>query len=119
MTVWRGNLLTTDDAIGIESNGRLSVSVLANCLNGYFVTPGLHSVGEALVLAPGGGSVVSWASSGTSDSGWQELLISEFLRRAYAPGITTGDAARAAKASVIGDVRRTWVLLGDPMVKLK
>ncbi len=119
VTVWRGELLTSDDAIGIESNGRLSVSVLANCLNGYFVTPGLNSVGEALVLAPGGGSVVSWASSGTSDSGWQELLISEFLRRAYAPGITTGDAARAAKASVVGDVRKTWVLLGDPMVKMK
>ena len=62
---------------------------------------------------------MSYASSGTSDSGWQELLISEFLRVAYQPGMTTGNAARAAKASVNGDVRKTWVLLGDPLVKLK
>jgi hypothetical protein len=119
VTFWRGGLLTSDDVMAIDSSGRLSVSVLANCLNGYFAAPGLHSVGEALVLAPGGGSVVSYSSSGTSDSGWQELLISEFLRVAYQPGMTTGDAARAAKASVNGDVRKTWVLLGDPLVKLK
>lgn len=116
---WRGGLLTSDDVMQIESPGRLSVSVLANCLNGYFTAPGLTSIGEALVLTPNGGSVVAWASSGTSDSGWQELLISEFLRRAYVPGVTTGDAARAAKAAVNGDVRRTWVLLGDPLVKMK
>lgn len=119
VTFWRGGLLTSDDVMQLDSQGRLSVSVLANCLNGYFTAPGLVSLGEALVLAPNGGSVVSWSSSGTSDSGWQELLVSEFLRRAYQPGVTTGDAARAAKAAVNGDVRRTWVLLGDPLVKLK
>ena len=119
VTFWRGGLLTSEDVMEISSPGRLSVSVLANCLNGYFGAPGLRSVGEALVLAPGGGSVVSWTSAGVSDSGWQELMISEFLRVAYQPGMTTGNAARAAKASVNGDVRKTWVLLGDPMVKLK
>ncbi len=116
---WRGGLLTSDDVMEVQSSGRLSVSVLANCLNGYFTAPGLRSIGEALVLTPNGGSVVAWASSGTSDSGWQELLVSEFLRQAYRPGVTTGDAARAAKASVNGEVRKTWVFLGDPLVRLK
>ena len=56
-----------------------------------------------------------WASSGLTESGSQ-LPIDEALVRLLFSGTTTlGDATRAAKAATTDmDVRRTWILFGDP-----
>src|SRR5262249_6033793 len=43
-TIWRGNLLTADDAATLTNGGSLSVFTVANCLNGYFVAPFLESL---------------------------------------------------------------------------
>ena len=45
----------------------------------------------------------------------------ELFRRIFTAGsVTLGDAVIKAKAAVRdGDVRRTWVLLGDPSMQLK
>jgi hypothetical protein len=45
------------------------------------------------------------------------LLLQSGLRGAQ--GVTLGEAARAAKAATTDqNVRRTWVLLGDPSMRL-
>jgi hypothetical protein len=49
------------------------------------------------------------------------LMNREFYRQLFANrGITLGDAINRAKAVVgDGDVRRTWILLADPTMRLK
>ena len=45
----------------------------------------------------------------------------EFYRQLFANrGITLGEAIKRAKGAVgDGDVRRTWILLGDPSMRVK
>jgi len=51
----------------------------------------------------------------------QASMNREFYRQLFAnKGITLGDAIKRAKAAVSdGDVRRTWILLGDPTMRVK
>ena len=51
----------------------------------------------------------------------QALMNQELYRLVFSyPSITLGEAARRAKLVVSdADVRRTWVLIGDPTMKLK
>ena len=45
----------------------------------------------------------------------------EFYRQLFAnKGLTLGEAINRAKAAISdGDVRRTWILLGDPSMRVK
>lgn len=116
--MWRGNLLNASDAGTLGNSGRLSVYVSGNCLNGYYQDPYLESLGEALLKAPNG-AVAVWASSGATGPEGQRVLLDGFYRSLFAgPSITIGQAAAQAKAGVGGDVRRSWVLLGDAATRL-
>ena len=118
--IWRDNLLTTDDAGSLTNGGRLSLFVSMTCLNGYFHDPGVDSLGEAMLKARNGGAVASWASSGMCDLGDQAIMNREFYRQLFGGAVTVGEAAMNAKSSVQDmDVRRTWVLLGDPTTRLR
>jgi hypothetical protein len=89
--------------------------MMMNCLNGYFADVYADSLGEALVRAPNGGGIAVWASSGLSDSAIQLEMGREAFRRLRESSATLGEAVRLAKGGVTdADVRRTWVLLGDP-----
>ena len=117
---WRGGLLTSGDADSLGNSGRLSLYVVGNCLNGYFLDPTLPSLGEALLEAPNGGAIAVWASSGVTSPDTQDAMTQEYYRTLFGgTGMTTGEAVARAKASIRGDVRRTWVFLGDPMVRVR
>lgn len=63
-----------------------------------------------------------WASSGMTLPGDQALLNQELYRLLFnnAEVTTIGEAAMRAKSAIEStDVRRTWILLGDPAMKLK
>jgi len=118
--VWHGNLLTTDAALQLKHH-RLPVWLPMTCLNGFFQEPYADSLAEALLKAPFGGAVAVWASSGLTESEAQ-LPIDEALLRLLFSGTSTtlGDATRAAKAATTDmDVRRTWILFGDPTTRLR
>jgi len=118
---WRGNLLTNDDALAL-GNDHLPIFVMMTCLNGYFDDPALDSLAESLMKAERGGAVAVWASSGMTMPADQALVNQELYRLLFnrVPGITIGEAMMRAKAaSSSTDVRRTWILLGDPAMKLK
>ena len=118
---WRGNLLTNDDALALR-NDHLPMFVMMTCLNGYFQDPVLDSLGESLLKAERGGAVAVWASSGMTLPTDQTLLNQELYRLMFNRGqtMTIGEAViRAKAASSDSDVRRTWILLGDPAMKLK
>ena len=116
--MWRGNLMNASDAGTLGNAGRLSVYVVGNCLNGYYQDPNLESLGEALLKAPNG-AVAVWASSGATGPEGQRVLLDGFYRSLFAaPSVTIGQAAAQAKAGAAGDVRRSWVLLGDAATRL-
>jgi hypothetical protein len=119
VAVWHGNLLTTEEARALRNYWFPFVASMT-CLNGFFQDPQAESMAEALLVAPGG-AVAVWASSGLTESEAQ-LPIDEALVRLLYSGtsITLGDATRAAKAAASDmDVRRTWILFGDPTTRLK
>jgi hypothetical protein len=118
---WRADLLTNSDAVLLANQNHLAVFVMMTCLNGYFDDPALSSLAEALMKTGPGGAVAVWASSGMTMPGEQALMNREFYRQLFAnKGITLGDAINRAKGAISdGDVRRTWILLGDPTMRLK
>ncbi|HZM87215.1 MAG TPA: C25 family cysteine peptidase, partial [Blastocatellia bacterium] len=116
---WRGNILTSEDAAALTNNGDLSLFVMMTCLNGYFQDASLDSIGESLLKAEGG-AVAVWGSSGMTTPDIQSILNQQAYRLIFntAP-MTMGDATALAKAAVANtDVRRTWILLGDPTMRL-
>jgi hypothetical protein len=91
------------------------------CLNGYFQDPYSETLGEALIKAKGGGAIAIWASSGLTEPDKQALMNKELIRLLFGTGpITLGEATAKAKASVSDqDIRRTWILFGDPSTRLR
>ncbi len=115
--LWRGDILVASDAAGL-TNGQSSILVVANCLNGYYQDPLLPSLGEEFVRAPHG-AVAVWASAGLSGPDGQRMLFDRFYSLVFASDLTIGDAARKAKDPSLGlDVRRSWILLGDPLTRI-
>ena len=80
-----------------------------------------ESLSEALLKAEGGGAIAVWASSGLTEPAAQAILNRELLKALFNGGsITLGAAANKAKAATPDpDVRRTWILFGDPTTQLK
>ena len=79
------------------------------------------SLAEAVLTAPGGGAVGVWASSGLTDSAPQTALNQAMISALYGgASITVGEAALVAKAAVSdADVRSTWILFGDPSMRIR
>ena len=118
---WRGNILTNDDASALTNGQSLPLFVVMDCLNAYFIDPVLDSLGERLLRAENGGASAVWASAGQTEPAGQSLMNEEFYRQLFGgTAVTIGEAATKAKAAVTNtDIRRTWVLLGDPAMRLK
>jgi hypothetical protein len=117
---WRGNLLTSADAASLTNGDKLSLFVMMTCLNGYYQDPSLESLAESLMRAERGGAIAVWASTGMTSPGGQIVMNQEAYRLLFDGTLTLGEATRRAKAAVGDtDVRRTWVLLGDPSMKLR
>ncbi|MFL6277533.1 MAG: C25 family cysteine peptidase [Blastocatellia bacterium] len=115
-----GFLLTDADARALTNQERLTFFVAMTCLNGYFQEPALDSLAEAMVKAPHGGAVAAWASSGMSGPAEQVVVNQALFRYLFSSGATLGDATLKAKAATSSsDVRRTWILLGDPTTRLR
>jgi hypothetical protein len=121
LTDWTGAaLLENDLANGLTNANRLSVFIMMTCLNGYAHDAYIDSLAEATLKAPEGGAMAVWASSGMTEPGPQFAMSSEFYRQAFGnQSLRLGQAIQNAKAATIdNDVRRTWMLLGDPAMRL-
>jgi hypothetical protein len=122
MTSWRGELLTSEDARLMENVHHPSFFTLMTCLNGYVFDPVRDSLSESLIKAEGG-AIAVWSSSGITYPGEQStmnralygLLFSEKARQK-----TIGEIVmRAKEATSNSDLRRTWILIGDPTTKIR
>jgi len=95
--------------------------VVMDCLNGYFADPNLESLSETLLKAPNGGAVAAFASSGLTIPTGQHVMGLQMFQLLYGgASVAIGDASRQAKlATTDMDVRRTWILFGDPTLKIR
>jgi uncharacterized repeat protein (TIGR01451 family) len=120
--VWSGeNLLTDATAASLTNGPRLPVFLIMDCLNGYFQDVYTKSMAETLLLSSTGGAVAVWASSGLNQADPQAKMDRTMLQSLFnQPAPVLGDAIRFAKAGIAdADVRRTYILFGDPLLRLK
>lgn len=99
-----------------------SVFTMLTCLNGYFMHVTDDSLAESLLNAPNGGAVAAWASSGETTPDVQEVMALRFYNQLGLGQITRmGDLVNDAKQTIPGgsDVRLSWALIGDPMLKVR
>jgi uncharacterized repeat protein (TIGR01451 family) len=108
------------DLPALTGTGSTPFYAMMTCLNAMFADVYTTSLGEALLRTPNGGAIAVWTSSAMTDPPPQNAMNRELFRILAAnPGITVGELVAKAKAGTTDrDVRTTWVLLGDPTLKL-
>jgi len=120
---WR-SLFTTSDIGLLNNRDNLPLVIAMTCLNGYIQDPVTESLGKGLLKSERGGAIAVWASSGLTLPGQQALINQQLYRLIFASPetsrMTIGEATSRAKSATSDiDVRRTWLLLGDPTMRLK
>jgi uncharacterized repeat protein (TIGR01451 family) len=117
---WSGSDIFDETTANSLTNGtQLPVFLIMDCLNGYFQDVYAQPLGVVLELVPNGGAVAVMASSGLNQAPPQTTLDAAIVQNA-ASGMTLGEAIRKAKSSINDlDVRRTFVLFGDPAMHVK
>jgi uncharacterized repeat protein (TIGR01451 family) len=119
---WSGSDIFDTDSVSTLTNGsQLPVFLIMDCLNGFFQDVYAQPLGVTLLLASNGGAVAVLASSGLNQPPPQTQLDGLVVQGALnTKGVTLGDAIVKAKAKVSdADVRRTFVLFGDPAMLVK
>ncbi|HJW93500.1 MAG TPA: C25 family cysteine peptidase [Thermoanaerobaculia bacterium] len=119
--IWGTNgLLGTNDALALTNGSRLPFVIAMTCLTGAFHDVYTTSIAEGFLFAPNGGAIAVWGSSTLTEPDQQALMNNELMRQLFTPGITIGEAARRAKfATTTRDIRTSWILFGDPSMKLR
>jgi hypothetical protein len=120
--VWAGNgFFNNTNAEQLTNANKWSIFTMLTCLNGYFIQP-TDSMSEILLKNPNGGAVATWSSTGLTTPDIQEVMATRFYNQIGARNIgRLGDLVNDAKTTInFGrDVRLSWVLLGDPTLKVK
>jgi len=100
---------------------QLPVFLIMDCLNGFFQDVYEQALGVTLLLAPNGGAVAVMASSGLNQAPPQTKLDMLVVQNALNnSALTMGDAILKAKSQISDvDVRKTYVLFGDPAMQVK
>jgi hypothetical protein len=120
---WSSNaqLLRNSDAAALSAGGRPSIVVAMTCLNGYFHDVYTESLAEAL-LRGANGPVAVWASSSLTSPDAQLPVNDVFLRVLFGNDASArlGDVLAAAQRSAsTPDLRKTFLLFGDPATKIR
>lgn len=95
---------------------------MLTCLNGYFIHPVNNGLSESLLKKSNGGAVAAWSSTGLTTPDIQEVMARRFFKQLGIGAMNRiGDLITDSKTVVTGgrDVRLSWVLLGDPTLKVR
>lgn len=120
--VWRGGFFSGADALGLTNGPDLSFYVSMTCLNGFFQAPYMDSLAEALMKSENGGAAAVWTSSGLTSGDVQADMNKALFEALFmeAQTFTIGEAVIQAKRAILdSDVRKTWILFGDPTMRLR
>ena len=111
------------DAASLTNANSPTLITALTCLNAYFVQANSSdSFAETMTKAPNGGAVAIWASTGRTTPDVQEVMALRFYEQISLGNITRlGDLINDSKSQLIGggDVRLSWALIGDPMLKVR
>ncbi len=94
---------------------------MLTCLNGLFTRPSAEAFAEALLFSPVGGAAASWASSSETTPDIQLIMGLRFVDTMSNGNLDrVGDLVKDAKLSISAgaDVRLSWVLFGDPAMRM-
>jgi len=119
---WAGSdIFDTNSVSSLTNQSQLPVFLIMDCLNGFFEDIYSQPLGVALVLAPNGGGVAVLASSGLNQPAPQTALDQLVVRNIFAgTNSTLGESILKAKSKTNDvNVRRTFVLFGDPAMQIK
>jgi uncharacterized repeat protein (TIGR01451 family) len=119
---WSGPDIFDTNSVGSLTNGsQLPVFLIMDCLNGFFQDVYAQPLGVTLMLASNGGAVGVFTSSGLNQPAPQTNLDALVVQNVFSvKGATLGDAIVKAKSQISdSDVRRTFVLFGDPAMQVK
>ena len=87
------DFFNSDDATALTNGGRLPVYLLMDCLNGFSRMFMHESLAESVLLAPNGGGVAVWASSGFTEQSPQSSMNQAFIAQFAAhPAIQSGSS---------------------------
>lgn len=116
---WSSSAFRTAD-VATLTNTVYPLFLPMNCLNGAFADAFSESLAEAMVESPNG-AVAAWSSSGLTFPDSQEQMGIRFFKSIGTGEFANlGDAIKSAKnATSDADVRRSWILLGDPTLKVR
>ena len=122
--VWAStDFLSTADVQLLTNASRPSIFTMLTCLNGFFLRPRPtdDSIGEALVKAANGGAAATWSSTTDTTPDYQLTMGLEFYRLlGTGQTLRLGDVIKQSKTTIAGsDVGYSWVLLGDPLLKVQ
>ncbi len=120
---WASNgFFRVSDIPSLTNANTQSIFTMLTCLNGAFMNPFFDGIAEKLLKAQNGGAVAAWASTGETTPDIQLIMGNRFYNQLAAGNMTRfGDLIRDAKSVIPGgtDVRFSWALLGDPMLKVR
>jgi hypothetical protein len=118
--MWAGDMLRVDYLESLSSV-RLTTVLAMTCLNGYFQDPVQDSLAEVLLKTPLGGAAAVWSSTGLTEMEPQVVIDRAVLQQLFVGSpVRLGDAILAAIAATEDpNVRATWVLLGDPSMRVR
>jgi MYXO-CTERM domain-containing protein len=116
--VWADGLLDRAYAETLATVTHPGIFVPLTCLNGFFQDVYTESLAETLMKLPTGGALAVWASSGLTFPEEQAAADKQLVRQLLGGAPSLGEAVLAAKASAGQDIRRTWILFGDPSMRL-
>jgi hypothetical protein len=99
----------------------VSIFTVLKCYNGLFYMPQSDALTEALIKAPNGGAVATWAAVTETDPDHELALGTRFYNQLGIGQIKRmGDLVRDAKSTLAGsNVPYSWTLLGDPMLQVR
>ena len=118
---WR-SIFAAGDIQSLNNKGRLPLFVTMTCLNGFFQDPTTESLAEGLLKYERSGAIAVWASSGLTLPAQQAVMNQQLVRMLFdeQKRLTIGEITLRAKASVnSADIRRSWILFGDPTMRLR
>jgi Peptidase family C25 len=119
---WSGSDIFDENTVpSLTNTSQLPVFLIMDCLNGFFQDVYAQPLGVTLMLAPNGGGVAVLASSGLNQPAPQIALDALILQNALnAQRTTLGESVVKAKSKITDpDVRRTFILFGDPAMQVK
>jgi hypothetical protein len=100
-----------------------AIYTMLTCLNGGFHFLFNDSFAEVLTKNPNRGAVAAWASTGETTGDVQEVMASRFFLKTGDGDIQRlGDLVKDAKTALSNqgtDVKLSWALIGDPMLKVR